>query len=120
MGGAVTSRCPATFSMEFSLLDTLSYDNTQRPFFMPRAIARACGARLMEVVLLCGTGAKRGFHTTMWMFPLSPAVPEGGERFRGGELQEARLIGGGCVEDQVREAEFEVGADLLDVLFGIA
>jgi hypothetical protein len=106
--------------MEFSLLDTLSYDNTQRPFFMPRAIARACGARLMEVVLLCGTGAKRGFHTTIWMFPLSPAFPEAGQNFLRVELQEARLIVAGCVEDQVREAEFDVGADLLDVLLGIA
>ena len=35
------------------------------------------------------------------------------------ELQETRLVGAGGVEDQVREAQVQVGLDLLDVLVGV-
>src|SRR5947209_7029574 len=38
----------------------------------------------------------------------------------GVELQKARLVGAGGVEDEVTEAQFDIGADLGDLLLGVA
>src|SRR4051794_11809105 len=38
----------------------------------------------------------------------------------GVELQETRLIRAGGVEDEVAEAEFDIGPDFLDLLVGVA